>query len=537
MKSLNPSILQVATSAPTVPSGFRGLYPKSDGWYDRDSAGTETKLASGGASPVFQARAATTGNHGLSGLAAVDGITPSAGDIVLVRANTAMATNGAYVAASGAWSRHSSFDTAAELAATTIAVQSGTLYGGTLWRTTLPSTAALGTDDMPWVRVNSQLDLRNCPLYIYGHSYATIPGLACTAGLEWPTQLRARTGAPSVTSYAISGGRIADMATNVISQFGNTGIAGPVSGALWPGTSSRPGVVFLDMMFNDVGHYSTFGGAPVAITSTDTRYVDGLAAMYRTFLAVVSSESRVEQSAATFTGTWASTAVGGGYSGDSVAYTTTLGAAASYSVTPAQEGPLAGRVYLLVYTLDAGSFTMAPITISVDGAPAIQHAPAAWEPYVYWASGNVQVIPYVIPVDLPIDGAAHTILQTHNGVTGTYMYSDAVIVPSDNPNPVAVFDDSWVKTGTWTAPQVAIWRANVDKVFPVLRDVVDEFPNTVWVNSNITANGLATADGIHPNDRGMQQRVEDALAALVEIQDWVNARQMSVLADAKFAVT
>lgn len=33
----------------TPPSGRRALYPKSDGWYDKDSSGVETKLGGGGA--------------------------------------------------------------------------------------------------------------------------------------------------------------------------------------------------------------------------------------------------------------------------------------------------------------------------------------------------------------------------------------------------------------------------------------------------------------------------------------------------------
>jgi hypothetical protein len=51
------------------------------------------------------ARIATTADHGLSGLAAIDGKTPIAGNTILVKSQTAPAENGLYVAASGAWSR------------------------------------------------------------------------------------------------------------------------------------------------------------------------------------------------------------------------------------------------------------------------------------------------------------------------------------------------------------------------------------------------------------------------------------------------
>lgn len=43
-------MVQSNTARQNPDSGERLLYPKSDGWYDRDSAGVETKLGGGGAS-------------------------------------------------------------------------------------------------------------------------------------------------------------------------------------------------------------------------------------------------------------------------------------------------------------------------------------------------------------------------------------------------------------------------------------------------------------------------------------------------------
>lgn len=55
-------------------------------------------------------RLATTVNHALTGLADIDGVTPAADDRILVRANTAGATNGIYVASASAWSRARDMD-------------------------------------------------------------------------------------------------------------------------------------------------------------------------------------------------------------------------------------------------------------------------------------------------------------------------------------------------------------------------------------------------------------------------------------------
>lgn len=54
-------------------------------------------------------------NHSLSGLAAIDGVTPVAGNRIGVIGNTAGAENGIYVAAAGAWSRATDADASAEV--------------------------------------------------------------------------------------------------------------------------------------------------------------------------------------------------------------------------------------------------------------------------------------------------------------------------------------------------------------------------------------------------------------------------------------
>ncbi|MEA3013178.1 MAG: hypothetical protein QOD42_1723 [Sphingomonadales bacterium] len=81
-------------------------------------------------------RVATTANiASLSTLLAVDGVTVSAGDRVLVRAQSTASQNGIYVAASGAWSRATDFDGAGEVAGgTQVFVTSGTLFADSSWR-------------------------------------------------------------------------------------------------------------------------------------------------------------------------------------------------------------------------------------------------------------------------------------------------------------------------------------------------------------------------------------------------------------------
>lgn len=64
-------------------------------------------LQAGTSGPDFVARATTTGNRTLSGLTNtnLDGVTPVAGDVILVQAQTDASENGLYFAKAGAWTR------------------------------------------------------------------------------------------------------------------------------------------------------------------------------------------------------------------------------------------------------------------------------------------------------------------------------------------------------------------------------------------------------------------------------------------------
>jgi len=94
------------------------------------------------------ARCATTADHALAGVDDIDGITPVAGDIVLVRANTDETENGLYVAAAGAWSRLKD-DQGADVVRPSILVQvaEGATLEDTLWAMT-SDVVDVGTEDI-----------------------------------------------------------------------------------------------------------------------------------------------------------------------------------------------------------------------------------------------------------------------------------------------------------------------------------------------------------------------------------------------------
>lgn len=83
--------------------------------------------------PSFNVRLASTANLGLAGLSAIDGVTPSGGDLILAKNQTTSSQDGVYVAASGGWSRSTSYNTFTLLNYAGVHVTAGTTNTGLNW--------------------------------------------------------------------------------------------------------------------------------------------------------------------------------------------------------------------------------------------------------------------------------------------------------------------------------------------------------------------------------------------------------------------
>ena len=91
-------------------------------------------------------RVASTANLGLTGLTAIDGVTPIAGDRILAKNQTTPAANGVYVAAAGSWVRAGPEDQNNEMTPGAFwFVEEGTTQGKTQWRIENTGTITLGT--------------------------------------------------------------------------------------------------------------------------------------------------------------------------------------------------------------------------------------------------------------------------------------------------------------------------------------------------------------------------------------------------------
>lgn len=102
---------------------------------------TDLNAAQAGIDNKPSARLMANTNQGLTGLTAIDSVTPIAGDRVLLTAQTTATQNGIYVASAGAWSR--AVDTMTPQAFWLI--EEGTIWGGTQWKVSNAGAIVVGT--------------------------------------------------------------------------------------------------------------------------------------------------------------------------------------------------------------------------------------------------------------------------------------------------------------------------------------------------------------------------------------------------------
>jgi hypothetical protein len=127
-----------------------------------DAANRQWVLANvaGGVVSSGTAKAASTANLTLSGTQTVDGIALSAGDICLVKNQTTASGNGLYTVAAGAWTRHTSMDTWAEVPGMIVSVQQGASNADTIWLSTADAGGSLGTTPITFTQIPGPSDVQ-----------------------------------------------------------------------------------------------------------------------------------------------------------------------------------------------------------------------------------------------------------------------------------------------------------------------------------------------------------------------------------------
>ena len=103
----------------------------------------QLQLALAGLDPKQSVRTATTTNITMSGLSAVNGYTPVAGDRILVKNQTDATQNGIYTASSGAWTRTADAAAGTLSAGAVVTAELGTTDADTVWLLTTDDPFAL----------------------------------------------------------------------------------------------------------------------------------------------------------------------------------------------------------------------------------------------------------------------------------------------------------------------------------------------------------------------------------------------------------
>jgi len=98
---------------------------------------------------------ATANIASLSGTPNIDSIATTAGDRVLLTAQSTASQNGIWVVAAGAWSRPADFPTGGDAENTAVWATQGTLYADTAWVCTTDAPAVIDTNNLAFIQFSS----------------------------------------------------------------------------------------------------------------------------------------------------------------------------------------------------------------------------------------------------------------------------------------------------------------------------------------------------------------------------------------------
>jgi hypothetical protein len=236
--------------------------------------------------PDARVRIATTVNDSLSGLAARDGITPVAGDRVLVKNHATGASKGLYVAAAGAWSRAADLPAGAHAAGLLVVVEEGAVNADTRWMCTNDLSAdTVGTDALTFATptigstaATNQSATTGVTAADPGHTH-TLPAATDAAGTG-------ASGAPSAsvavgsdththTAGALTGDSGAPSATTAVGTDTHTHTAGAITGATGGGSSHNHAFTGTTPTTGTTPHLTGSGYATAGqvVTTTDNQTV------------------------------------------------------------------------------------------------------------------------------------------------------------------------------------------------------------------------------------------------------------------------
>jgi hypothetical protein len=183
-------------------------------------------------------RLATAADYGsLTGLAAVDGVTPVIGDRILVKNQAAGAQNGIWIAASGAWTRALDSNTGPELEGATVFVMEGSTNADKAWTMTTNAPITVDTTALAWVQfgagtaytAGNGMTLTGSTFDVVGDASITVTAdLISRAALTGDVTATAGANGTTIANNVVTNVKAADMAAHTFKGNNTAALADPI---------------------------------------------------------------------------------------------------------------------------------------------------------------------------------------------------------------------------------------------------------------------------------------------------------------------
>lgn len=338
-------------------------------------------------------------------------------------------------------------------------------------------------------------------MYAYGHSYLAVS--ASIAQRRYFERLSSRLRSGAAFNSGGSGWLCHDAAAYAHGTLTANVARGNNLAGTWTPAPLVGGFVILDVARNDAG----WDG--IASTKHRAGFVNALDALIR----LIRSGSGLQDTNAAFvydaTGWTAQSATN--FSGGTAHYTTTPGKKVTITT------PVGTDFDLMTVGFDS-VVTGAAFTVTVDGVNIMSSLAVAGYPTTtknQVAQDHVTTSQWT-PMAIPLRGLsnqAHTVVLTHAGNSGEYLYANRLLTPTSTPPTIIIPKIARLPSAGYAAYTGASASWTTDQIYNGLIDqVVARFPSDQTVITwDPNANGwdyttmIASTDGqsLHPNDLGM----------------------------------
>lgn len=220
-------------------------------------------------------RVASTTNLVLSGLIAVDGVTVSSGDRVLIKDQTAQDTNGIYVANAGSWTRATDADSWSELVGATTFISAGSTQANTTWACNVTAGGTIGVTPVTFVLFGASASYTaGTGLTLVGSQFALATPVSVANGGSGVTTLTGIVKGNGSSAFTAATG------ADVVSLIGTTAVQNATTSTACSGNAATATKLQTPTSINGVSFdgsaasYTITASSPASLTVTNNGFGD-----------------------------------------------------------------------------------------------------------------------------------------------------------------------------------------------------------------------------------------------------------------------